>query len=40
VRGVSGRTGPNGGLGGAEDEGEDGARNDVALPSQSPSFAV
>lgn len=40
MRGVSGRMGPNGGLGGGEEEWEDGAKNIVALPSRSPSLAV
>lgn len=32
--------GPNGGLGGGEEEWEDGAKNIVVLPSCSPSLAV
>jgi hypothetical protein len=39
VRGVSGRMGPNGGLGGAENGGEEGAKNELASPSLS-SFAA
>lgn len=40
MRGVSGRMGPNGGLGGAEDEVEGDAKNTVVLLGRSSSPTV
>lgn len=40
MRGVSGRIGPNGGLGGAGDEGDGGAKKTMVLSWRSSSLAV